>query len=155
VAAVIAAIGAAFLAGAVALFREHRLQQRRLLVAARAVYSVFNMARIGLETAVSHNEWAAANGVPGEESFARTWEESRGDLAAHLAWEEWVKVERAVQRYLVLRKTSQRRRPAKSAAPIGIVVESLLEGAWTLEPYAEERRSIWDLAKRKLSREEE
>jgi len=86
VAAVIAAIGAAFLAGAIALFREHRQQQRRLLVAARVRNATFEVASLSIESSVSTNGWELFNAVPGESSFSAAWEAYKADLAGHLTW---------------------------------------------------------------------
>lgn len=106
-AAVIAAILAAFLAGAVALFREHRLQQRRLLVAARVAYDELGVARKGITISLVSNRWAALNALPGNASFSTTWETYKGDLAGHLSWSEWQQVEQAISEYLTVKMVSQ------------------------------------------------
>jgi hypothetical protein len=149
-AAVIAAIAAAFLAGAVALFREHRLQQRNLLVAARVLYAAFGVAANGAGTSLKTNGWAPLNRLPGEASFSGAWEDFRTDLAGHLTWDEWNDVEAAVPRYLALMNMSQDSDPQSSEATISSIAEALDVGRQALYPYCTARLSIWKLAKRRL-----
>lgn len=149
-AAVVAAIGAAFLAGGVALFREHRLQQRNLLVAARVLFATFGVAANGARTSLKTDGWAPLNRLPGEASFSGAWESFRTDLAGHLTWAEWVDVESAVHRYLALLNMSQDNPPQSSEATISNIVKALEDGRKALYSYCTSRLSVWKLAKRRL-----
>lgn len=151
-AAVIAAIGAAFLAGAVALFREHRQQQRQLLVAARAMYATLGVATQAIDTALGSNGWALFNAVPGERSFPSDWETYKGDLAGHLTWDEWVAVERAVTGFEVLRTMKQDQAPNEAEDVLVRVRGWLVDGRDSLLPYCTARLSAWMLFQRRLKR---
>ena len=150
-AAVVAAIGAAFLAGGVALFREHRLQQRNLLVAARVLFATFGVAANGARTSLRTDGWAPLNRLPGEASFTGAWEGVRADLAGHLTWDEWVEVESGVHRYMALMNMSQDNTPKSAETNISNIVDALEVGRSALCPYCTARLSIWRLAKRRLS----
>jgi hypothetical protein len=150
-AAVIAAILAAFLAGAVALFREHRLQQRRLLVAARVTYDTFGVAANGIRSSLNTNKWALFNALPGETSFSTTWETYKGDLAGHLTWEEWGPIEKAVSHYLAIRTMSQDNSPEHARSVLDRTQAALEEGREFLYPYCERRLSVWRLIQRWLA----
>lgn len=147
-AAVIAAILAAFLAGSVALFREHRLQQRRLFVAARVLEASFGVASQSIKSSVKGNHWAAFNSLPSIESFAEAWDASKADLAGHLAWEEWGQVEKAVNIYLAGRTMQQEGLPEASEEVLLGIRMILENGRTTLRPYCERRLSVWQLAAR-------
>lgn len=149
--AVIAAILAAFLAGAVALFREHRLQQRRLLVAARVTFANFSVARNGLKTSLSTDGWAPFNLLPGRDAFSEAWNEYKGDLAGHLTWGEWLFVEDAVTRYLALGALSQEGEPSQAGDVLERIVKALDGGRDALQPYCERRLSLWALVRRRLA----
>jgi hypothetical protein len=149
-AAVVAAILAAFLAGTVALFREHRLQQRRLLVAARVSYATFGAAAKAIKTSLEVNRWALLNAVPGDVSFSNAWETCKGDLAGHLTWREWRQVEEAVSYYLVI-KTMKQDDPPQSCRPVLEATRDRLEkGRKALYPYGVQRLSVWQLLRRRL-----
>ncbi|MFL5833082.1 MAG: hypothetical protein ACJ76B_03765 [Solirubrobacterales bacterium] len=149
-AAVVAAIGAAFLAGAVALFREHRLQQRNLLVAARVLFATFGVAANGIRTSLKTNEWPPLNRLPGETSFSGAWETYRADLGGHLTWDEWNDVEGGVHRYLALMNMSQEKDPQNAEATISSIADALDVGRQALYPYCTARLSVWKLTKRRL-----
>jgi hypothetical protein len=149
-AAVIAAIGAAFLAGAVALFREHRLQQRQLLVAARVMHATFKVASQSIKTTLETNGWALFNAVPGETSFPTAWETYKGGLAGHLTWDEWVRVERAVTAYLALRTMSQKKSPGEVEDVLAKVRIRLDGGKEVLHAYCTTRLSVWRLVRRRV-----
>lgn len=149
-AAVVAAIGAAFLAGAIALFREHRQQQRQLLVAARVMHSTFGVAYLSIRTALELDEWAVFNSVPGGVSFSTAWDAYKGDLAGHLTWEEWRKVEGVASAHMALRAMSQESLPTEAEGPLGEVRDGLLAGRSVLQPYCVARLSIWMLSRRRL-----
>jgi hypothetical protein len=149
-AAVVAAIGAAFLAGAIALFREHRQQQRHLLVAARVMHSSFGVAYQSIRTTLEADEWAVFNSVPGQASFSMAWETYKGDLGGHLAWSEWRKVEAVASGYMALTAISQEEQPRKSENVLGEVRDALLVGREVLLPYCATRLSIWMVLRRSL-----
>lgn len=150
-AAVIAAIAAAFLAGAVALFREHRLQQRQLLVAARVTDASFRRAANGMRDSLSSNGWAPFNRLPGETSFSDAWDLHGGDLAGHLTWNEWLSVETAVSHYLAIRTMSQDDVPHVSRSVMDQAIERLGEGSEALRPYCIRRLSAWRPLRGRLS----
>ena len=150
--AVIAAILAAFLAGAIALFREHRLQQRRLLVAARVTFATFGVAANGIRTSLLADGWAPFNALPGGDSFSVTWDTNKGDLAGHLTWEEWRRVETAVNRYSALTTMSQSESPDNVRGVMVPVQNALAEGSDALRPYCTHRFSVWKLLRRRLAR---
>lgn len=136
-AAVVAAIGAAFLAGAIALFRERRQEQRRFVVAARVTHATFRVASQAIKTALDMNRWPIFNAMPGEDSFANAWESYKGDLAGHLSWEEWRKVEDAVSRYLALLSMSQDNPPQEAGKVLSNVRDALVEGRKILQRHCE------------------
>jgi hypothetical protein len=150
VAAVIAAIAAAFLAGAVALFREHRAQQRRLLVAARATESSFRVASNSIKTSLGSGGWQPFNQLPGRSSFAESWDSYKADLAGHLTWGEWLQVETAVNTYLAVGVMAQDEAPRESEGVLTAAQEKLESGTRVLRPYCERRLSLWKLLKRRL-----
>lgn len=153
-AAVIAAIGAAFLAGAIALFREHRLQQRHLLIAARVMHATFGVAAQSIKTSIDGNEWALFNAVPGETSFSAAWETYKGDLAGHLTWKEWRKVESVVSAYLALMAMTQESPPQEEPKDVLSTVRAgLVVGQGVLRPYCTARLSTWRLLRRRLRRQ--
>jgi hypothetical protein len=149
-AAVIAAILAAFLAGAIALFREHRLQQRRLLVASRVTYNTFEVAANGIRGSLRTNRWPLFNALPGDASFSNTWETYKGDLAGHLTWEEWGNIEKAVSRYVAVRTMSQDNSPADAQSVLDRTVTALDEAIDDLHSYCTQRLSVWKLIQRRL-----
>lgn len=151
-AAVIAAIGAAFLAGAIALYREHRQQQRKLLVAARVVEATFKSSLGGIGASKRSDRWAAINNLPGRESFSAAWETYKADLGGHLTWAEWVTVERAAFRYTSLLVMSKEKPPSNedAAEVISKTEERLMEGREVLNPYCTKRLTMGKLLHRKL-----
>ena len=147
-AAVIAAILAAFLAGAVALFREHRLQQRRFLVASRITYATFGLAARGITSALDNNTWAIFNMLPGQTSFSGAWETYKGDLAGHLIWDEWRLVEKSVSQYLAV-SVVKKDDPPETWKPVLDMAAGALENArQALHPYCTQRLSVWRLIRR-------
>jgi hypothetical protein len=152
-AAVIAAIAAAFLAGGVALFREHRLQQRRLLVAARITYDTLTLSRMAIETASETDRWEAIDALPGKEAFSEAWSSSKEALAGHLLWDEWRKVERAISSFLlVLVGAAANKTPKERKTELDTSVRLIANGRRALYPYCTERLSIWKLIRRKAQR---
>jgi len=149
-AAVLAAILAGFLAGAVALLREHRLQQRRLIVAARVVSAGFDAAERGVKTALTVDRWAIFNALPGKVSFAETWDAYKGDLAGHLTWQEWQRVERAVTHYLALTTLDQTQPPTSAETAMNDAKNSLERGIESLDSYCVTRLSVWGLLRRRF-----
>ena len=146
--AVVAAIAAAFLAGAVALFREHRLQQRRLLVASRVTYATFDVAANGIRASLETNGWSPFDLLPRESSFSSTWESHRGDLAGHLTWDEWGHIEKAVNGYLAVRTMSQADSPKNAQPVLEATLDLLSRGNDALRPYCVQRLSLWKLIQR-------
>jgi hypothetical protein len=151
-AAVIAAIGAAFLAGAIALFREHRLQQRQLLVAARVIDATFDMAQAGINTSLSRDDWYPFNEIPGRDSFFAAWEAHKADLAGHLTWSEWLDVARAVNFYFVLAAFDQRNSPMAEQEVMNRTTAELGNGTKILRPYCTTRLSAWKLFQRRIKK---
>lgn len=151
-AAVLAAILAGFLAGAVALFREHRQQQRRLLVAARVMHDTYGAAGEAIRVALDTDGWALFNAVPSEISFSNAWETYKADLAGHLTWHEWQPVEKAANHYLALRTMRQDQSPKhKDSQSVLEATRTSLEcGKDSLYPYCTKRLSIWLLIRRGL-----
>jgi hypothetical protein len=146
--AVIAAILAAFLAGGVALFREHRLQQRRLLVAARVTYATFRVATNGIKTSLNSDSWAPFNLLPGKTSLSETWDSYKGDLAGHLTWPEWRWIEESVNHYLALTAMSQSESPKESHSVLDSTRAMLEKARQELRPYCVYRLSAWKLVRR-------
>jgi hypothetical protein len=99
--AVLAAILAAFLAGAIALYRERRLESRQLKVAARVLESSVALAMAAALAASETPEWDVLDEAPGHDAFERVWEEHRDTLAGHLPREAWGSVQGAVRDYLL------------------------------------------------------
>jgi type II secretory pathway pseudopilin PulG len=100
-AAVIAASLAALLAGAIALYRERRLEARRLRVAARVVQAMIEEVLALVITASKgglsvEKVWFA---LPREE-IVRLWTEHRDVLAGHLSRQEWITTQAAISDYL-------------------------------------------------------
>ena len=149
-AAVIAAILAAFLAGAVALFREHRLEQRHLLVASRVMYDTFGLGARGIASAIDSNKWALFNMLPGPASFSSAWETYKGDLAGHLTWDEWRLVEISVSQYLALSTVKQDDPPETWKPMLDMTGDALEEARKALHPYCTQRLSIWRLIRRRI-----
>lgn len=140
-AAVLAAIAAAFLAGAVALFREHRLQQRRLLVAARVMHNLFGTTTRRLKS----DGPASSNAPSGDPSFASAWDSYREDLAGHLTWSEWQTIEEGVNSYLDVQGQADIPQPMLDASRA-----TLNAGIDALYPYCTQRLSVWRLLQRNL-----
>jgi len=100
-AAVIAAILAAFLAGTIALYREWRLEARRLRVAARIMEATVALAARGIRVALEGESWDAVDEAPGKETFERVWEAHRDVLAGHLRRNDWNSVQAGADNYLL------------------------------------------------------
>jgi len=88
-AAVVAAITAAFLAGAIALFRERLLETRKLRVAARILESTLALAYSGVHVAADSDSWDILDKTPGKDSLRQTWEKYGDILAGHLKRPDW------------------------------------------------------------------
>lgn len=113
-AAVAAAVVAAFLAGGIALYRERRLERRRLRVAARSLHATFAMAGAGVHTASEIDGWNVIDLTPGRESFEQTWAKHQDVLAGHLSRQDWNSIQSGVLSYLIELSTQ---RPEKSNQP--------------------------------------
>jgi len=151
-AAVLAAIVAGFLAGAVAIYREHRLEQRKLLVASRVMDATFNVARGGIETSLHGDDWEPLNAFPGRDSFLTAWESYKGDLAGHLSWREWKEVELAVSHYFTLVEMKQDDSPktAEVEEVLEKVKAALEKGRTALHPYCTRSDLRWRSEKRHM-----
>jgi hypothetical protein len=140
--AVAAAIGAAFLAGFVALFREHRVQERQLMVAARVVDEVLQTAKRGITVSLKSNTWRALNSMPTHESFVQTWEGLRGDLAGHLAYPEWQALAAAIAAYEALRSMQQETLPKECEDVLTEVTRLIALARVSLKPYRTDRFTL-------------
>ena len=149
-AAVVAAIGAAFLAGAVALYREFHQQQRDFLVAARVMHATFGVASLAIRTSLDSNGWQPVNRMPGKTSFSTAWDSYKGGLAGHLTWSEWQEIETAVTLYLALMNTSQDHPPQDAEDALREIEKSLDAGRDALHPSCIKRLSIWKQARRRI-----
>ncbi|HKO39533.1 MAG TPA: hypothetical protein VJU14_14305 [Solirubrobacterales bacterium] len=100
-AAVVAAILAAFLAGAIALFRERRLEARRLRIAARVVKATVEDALV-VSVLVSEGKfsWEKMCAVLSKEELSQLWDAHRDVLAGHLSREEWISTQGAISRWM-------------------------------------------------------
>jgi hypothetical protein len=102
-AAVAAAILAAFLAGAIALFRERRLEARRLQVAARitqaTLMEALNNAR---NVSMGKVRWSNFVLKPSEQEIVGAWVGHRDILAGHLSRTQWTAVYIGFHSYLML-----------------------------------------------------
>jgi hypothetical protein len=142
--AVAAAIGAAFVAGVVAVFREHRIQERQLLVAARVVDETLARAEQSIGVAISKNGWGAYNSMPTHESFKQCWEGSRGDLAGHLTQSEWKVVTRGVTAYEASRSTNFDGDPNETEieGTLLAIKRGVREARDGLKPYVSDRLTL-------------
>jgi hypothetical protein len=150
--AVVAAIVAGILAGGVALLREHRIQERRLLVAARVMDEMFSMVNKAIGVSLSTNGWGAVNAMPTRENFSRCWEESRADLAGHLTHEEWKVLSRAVSYYEATRSTSFTTAPKDVEEDLRLVAGSVGKARDRLKPYVMDRFTLPRQAQRRRRR---
>jgi hypothetical protein len=150
-AAVLAAIGAALLAGWVALFREHRIQQRQLLVAARIMDEAFAKTQIAIDVSRESDDWKPINLIPTSEEFVDAWDAVRTDLAGHLKFQEWNAVAGAVASCEVIRGMAQESPPQDSDAlralepPLGMARDQL-------DRYRRERLTVGRLLQRHYRR---
>lgn len=151
-AAVIAAIAAGFLAGAVALFREHRIQERQLLVAARVMDEVLATARRGINVSLATDGWAPMNFLPTHNSFLQAWETYREDLAGHLEYAEWQKLTSAIAGYEGMRATSQDEPPSSFKEPLEDIDRLMETARHELKPYRTKRFSLWRQVQRRRKR---
>jgi len=102
-AAVAAAIVAAFLAGAIALFRERRLEARRLRVAARITQATLMEALNNARNVSSGNvRWSNFMLKPSEQEIVKAWSDHREILAGHLSRSQWTSVYVGFHAYLLL-----------------------------------------------------
>jgi hypothetical protein len=100
-AAVIAAILAAFLAGAIALYREWRQEKRRLQVAARIMEGTVALAARGTRVASGSKSWEVLDEAPGKDTFEQVWGAHRDVLAGHLQRAQWDAVQTGATNYLL------------------------------------------------------
>lgn len=114
------------------------------------MHSTFGVAYLSIRTSLELDEWAVFNSVPGEVPFATDWEAYKGDLAGHLTWDEWRKVEGVASAHMALRAMSQESLPTGAAGPLGEVRDGLLAGRDVLRPYCVSRLSVWMLSRRRL-----
>jgi hypothetical protein len=144
-AAVIAAIAAGFLAGIVALFREHRIQERHLLVAARGMDEALSTAETGIRVSLESNGWAPLNLLPTPESFGASWDSFRADLAGHLDWNEWDPLAHAVANYMALNSMTQEDSPqSEDVSPrLRHTIEKIEVARKQITPYRTKRFSLW------------
>jgi hypothetical protein len=116
-AAVLAAILAAFLAGAIALYRERRLEARRLRVAARVVQATIAEAMTNwMMVSQGKLSWKQFGLNPAKGDIVESWDQHRDILAGHLCREEWTAIQDAISGYLMLfwrRMQRQRRSSGK------------------------------------------
>jgi hypothetical protein len=141
-AAVIAAIIAGAFAGGVALLREHRIQERQLLVAARVVDEVLNIAESGIDVSLSSNGWEPFRSMPTPELFSRSWEESRGDLAGHVDHREWNLLSYGVSAYKATHSTDFVGSPRDAEDLLLEVRHALSEARKELKPYVSQRFTV-------------
>jgi hypothetical protein len=137
---VVTGIVAALLAGAVALFRERRLELQRLLVAARVVGSLFTTSGNILHafaTADADYSLGSVNEIGGILELANTWAEHRDVLAAHLNKAEWDKVARAVESYHAVMPVGNTGKGSSAGALDFFARDDLKAAAATLKPYCD------------------
>lgn len=107
-AAVIAAIVAAALAGAIALYRERRIELRALLVGARVVSSALLEASLSLDVTADrpgltgHHAIELVDSFQGEKALVESWEAHRAILAAHLPLEHWRRIVIALRHFRLI-----------------------------------------------------
>jgi hypothetical protein len=139
---VVTAILAALLAGAVALYRERRLELQRLLVAARVVGSLFTSSgrflRVFAEAEADY-PWSTVTDIRGILDLANIWAEHRDVLAAHLNKAKWDKVAHAVDRYHDVMLIANPGEGSSAAARdlFARARDALKAAAATLEPYCD------------------
>jgi hypothetical protein len=135
--AVIAAIGAAVLAGGIAIYREWRRRLRGFQIAARVLYATFGVAVTGANRSREQDRWDGLRNLPGVVPFSAAWETYKGDLAGDLTWKEWVHIARAAERYLsvLVLSSAEPGDPPSSLKDFGELEELLLKGREVLAPY--------------------
>jgi hypothetical protein len=150
--AVLAAIAAGFLAGGVALFREHRIQERDLLVAARVIDEMFMLAEVAAKVALASDGWQPVILMPTRDSFVENWETFRKDLAGHLLWVEWQDIAIAVSVYETVRSMEKASSPKGVEGLLTNHQRSLVAARSRLKRYRIKRFSLWRFAQRRLGR---
>lgn len=136
-AAVIAAVVAAFLAGAIALYRKRRLEIRRLRVAARVLQAEGVLAMVATELAQRSDSWKVFDETSRIGAFENAWEEHRDILAGHLPETAWSTVLSGVRSYLLYFHVERGRPPNTSPAKKNLeeIETSLQEAVTALVPF--------------------
>jgi len=137
--AVAAAIVAAFLAGAIALYRERRLEARRLKVAARLLSAAITLAAAATSVTAREDSWNVLDEIPGKDTFQETWGEHSAILAGHLSRADWQSVEKATRNYLmrfsIVREGAPNEPPAQER--LEGLAEQLKSALRVLQPFCE------------------
>jgi hypothetical protein len=139
---VVTAILAALLAGAVALYRERRLELQRLLIAARVVESLFTSSGNNLGVvakAEADYPWSDVARIHGMLDLANIWAQHRDVLAAHLNKAEWDEVAHAVDSYhaVMLVANTAKGSSAGHRNYFARTRDALKAAAATLKPYCD------------------
>jgi hypothetical protein len=142
-AAVIAAIVAGFLAGGVALFREHRIEERKLLVAARVIDEAFFKVEGAVVVSLESNGWEPFNLLPTQESFMDGWEAFREDLAGHLTSSEWKDLTTTLALHQTVSSMTQSESPKNAEELLNSLLTRLKSSRTRLAPYCSARFSVW------------
>ncbi|HEY8817147.1 MAG TPA: hypothetical protein VIP57_18860 [Candidatus Dormibacteraeota bacterium] len=137
--AVVAAILAASLAGAIALYRERRIEARRLRVAARITEATIALAARGTRVTTEGESWDALDEAPGKQTFERVWEAHRDILAGHLQRNDWNSVQGGASNYLLYFFVTRTGPPNKLPAKKGLegLVEDLDKARAALLPFCD------------------
>ena len=109
--AVITAIVAAFLAGGIALYRELRLELRRLLVAARILRALFQEAAIYADIFAGPDadyDSTTLEALSGMLDVPTVWAEHREVLAGQLTRRQWNEIAVAVATFEIVTLTDNR-----------------------------------------------
>jgi hypothetical protein len=136
---VITAIVAALFAGAVALFREQRLELRRFLVATRVVGAVLQEGSKSMSILSFPDfdwEWSVVDGVAASLNVPDIWHQHRDVLASHLSRQEWHLVATAIATSVrVLASVERRKTPADLHALFESCMDEMHAAALILSAY--------------------
>jgi hypothetical protein len=143
---VITAIVAALLAGAVALYRERRLELQQFLVATRVMRGVFTTAETLLGVFLKENAnygWDVVNALTPVLNFRDAWEQHRDVLAGQLTRPQWDAIARAATNYSIAfaDADSRERTVAESRETFTQARDDLAAAAAVLNPYCD--RAGW------------
>jgi len=136
-ASVVTAVVAAFLAGAIALFRERRRELRSLLVAARVVRQLMLSTSVNFQDA-ANSEYAAREAlmnVPGRKVFNTVWEAHRDTLAGNLTDLQWPNLQIAVNSYFLAIGLLEGAPDRLTSSELFAAAGHLSTAALTLEPF--------------------